>query len=1482
MRCTENHLWARRQTRPQNVGKSRLAGLLSAFFLAVVFGSMQVSDAFGQIVYQGSKTGQVIKSKTVATASNLMGASGHLYLAAISMRPKINVTEVNGLGLTWILVKTQCAGKNSTALEIWMAQGTPTGNGAVTATFADTVKSAVIVVSRYAGVASSNPIGNLISGNTKGLNGTCSGGVDANTYSFNLTTTANNAVVYGATAHKGRKHTPGVGYTERAEIQAPDPVNPSATAVEEQSVATAGNVTVNGTFTGTVDWAMVALEIKPLGAPPTQYTLNMSTVGSGGVALNPAGGVYAAGTEVTLTATPSVGFQFSGWSGDLTGSTNPATITMNSNKTVTATFTAVSAIVFNGSKTGSSANSTTVMTAANMTAVNGNLYLAAISMQPKVGVDSVSGFGLNWKLVKTQCAGNNTTGLEVWMAQGAPTTNGIVTAHLASAPTTAVIAVSRYSGVTTNDPIGNVIAGNANGLNGACTGGANSNSYSLNLTTTTANAVVVGAAAMKAQNHIPGAGYTERAEIKKTDPTKSSAVAMEDKSVATASTVAVNGSFSNAVDWAMVGLEIRPQGAPPIQYALNMNTVGSGSVALNPTGGVYNSGTEVTLTATPASGFQFSGWSGDLTGSTNPATITMNGNKTVTATFTPVYNLSVNTVGSGSVGLNPAGGVYTTGTEVTLTATPAVGYEFSGWSGDLTGSTNPATITMDGNKTVTATFTILQYSLTVNSLDSGIVVLNPPGGIYDAGTAVTLTAVPDSGYQFSGWSGDLTGSANPDTITMDGNKNITATFIVLPQYTLTLNTLGSGSVAFNPAGGVYDAGTVVTLTATADPGFQFTGWSGDLSGVANPDSITINGNKSVTAIFTQNIPSGQIVHLETQTGLADTSLTVSTTAHLIGAQGHLYLAAISTRPRTQVSSVSGLGLTWTLVKAQCSGQNRTGVEVWKAQGTPTSNGAVTATFASAPNNVVIAVSRYAGTNSSDPIGNVISGNTVGANGPCAGGVDTSFYAIPLTTTVNGAVAYGAVGMRARLHTAGAGYSERAEIASGTGGNAASIAIEDKTVAVASADTVKGSFNGDVDWAMVGLEIKPPFKLTVNTLGSGSVTLDPPDVTYSPGTVVTLTATPNAGFQFTGWSGDLSGVINPTTITMDDHKTVTATFTPTGSGSQIAHEETQTGKSTALTTVATSTGLTAVNDHLYLAAIATRPQKAVVSVTGLGLTWSLVESQCSGKGNTGIELWKAQGTPTSNTVVTATLASAPSNAVITVSRYSGVDALNPIGNTVSGNSNGLDGVCTGGAETSIYSINLSTTVNDAVAYGAVTMRSKTHTPGAGFTERADELSMPGTAGSAASAAVEDQTIATPTTVAVNGSFNGTADWAAVAVELIPASGAVASKRSVSAAAALPAAFALEQNYPNPFNPSTMISFALPSQGKVTVTIFNETGQLVRTLVDHQMQAGNYSLHWNGRNQAGKTVAAGVYLYRIIVRGADGNATFMQTRRMMFLK
>jgi hypothetical protein len=210
-------------------------------------------------------------------------------------------------------------------------------------------------------------------------------------------------------------------------------------------------------------------------------------------------------------------------------------------------------------------------------------------------------------------------------------------------------------------------------------------------------------------------------------------------------------------------------------YTVTVQPTTGGSITLSPSGGVYASGTLVTVTAVAASGYRFGSWGGALSGTSNPTTLLVNGNKTISATFIRRYAVSVSTTGGGSVSLSPSGGVYDVGTLVTLTAVPVSGGSFLGWGGALSGTSNPTTLLVDGNKSVTANFTAV-HTLTVSTKGKGSVTLNPPGGAYPAGTVVTLTAVPGSGFRFAGWSGALSGLANPTTLLMNGNKSVKATF----------------------------------------------------------------------------------------------------------------------------------------------------------------------------------------------------------------------------------------------------------------------------------------------------------------------------------------------------------------------------------------------------------------------------------------------------------------------------------------------------------------------------------------------------------------------------------------------------------------------------------------------------------------------------------------------------------------------------------
>lgn len=321
----------------------------------------------------------------------------------------------------------------------------------------------------------------------------------------------------------------------------------------------------------------------------------------------------------------------------------------------------------------------------------------------------------------------------------------------------------------------------------------------------------------------------------------------------------------------------------PVQYPLTITRLGGGesSIVTSSISGVYcggdcaesyNSGTVVTLTATPGTGYSFLGWSGGICSGTGTCVVTMSAARNVTANFRPGMNVSKTGSGTGSVTSSPAGincgatcsANYNTGTLVTLTASPDANSVFTGWAGPCSG-TGPCSVTMDEVKYVTAFFSKSQYLLAVskNGTGDGTVSSSPAGincavdcnTMFDAGTLVTLTATPDANSTFTGWSGAGCSGTGTCVATMDALKNVVATF-TKPQYTVTTSMTGSGSIISSPSGivcqpacsDIFDKGISVTLTAVPGSGLSFGDWSGDCSG-SGACNLSINGNKTVIARF---------------------------------------------------------------------------------------------------------------------------------------------------------------------------------------------------------------------------------------------------------------------------------------------------------------------------------------------------------------------------------------------------------------------------------------------------------------------------------------------------------------------------------------------------------------------------------------------------------------------------------------------------------
>jgi hypothetical protein len=154
------------------------------------------------------------------------------------------------------------------------------------------------------------------------------------------------------------------------------------------------------------------------------------------------------------------------------------------------------------------------------------------------------------------------------------------------------------------------------------------------------------------------------------------------------------------------------------------------------------------------------------------------------------------------------------------------------------------------------------YVLSMNVSGNGTTSPSIGNHYYIEGSGVSITAVPDSGWEFVSWSGDLTGSANPTTITMDSDKMVTAVFTggVTTTYTLTTITspFGGGSIT---ASGIdcpgdcvntYDEGTVVTVNATPASGWEFVKWTGNVANTGlSTTTVTMNSDKTVTAKFAE-------------------------------------------------------------------------------------------------------------------------------------------------------------------------------------------------------------------------------------------------------------------------------------------------------------------------------------------------------------------------------------------------------------------------------------------------------------------------------------------------------------------------------------------------------------------------------------------------------------------------------------------------------
>lgn len=667
-------------------------------------------------------------------------------------------------------------------------------------------------------------------------------------------------------------------------------------------------------------------------------SITISPSGSGSVTKNPDKAKYNFNETVQLTPQPGTGYVFVNWTGDATGTTVPYPLVMSGNKSVTANFSAPG-LTFSvetdpvAVPEGSSATTRVRLSqqpagdiVATVSRASGD---ADITVASGGTLTFTSGNWNTWQTVTFQAAEDN-----------ADTANG-----------SAVIRVHKTSGVNsipdrdftanevddditltvnndghgTTTPAGATIVEKSTWVNVSATANTgytfsrwtgdtagvedvNTASTRINTTvnaTITATFSTVGLAFVAAADSVPEGG-TASMRVKLSGPPADAVTATvtrssgdSDISVQSGSPVTItqadwdtwhtvtlraaedNGETVNGVAVMRI---LKTGGTSPID-PLNVNateadddivlTVNSGGHGTATGGGIVDSNNDMPrpISASPDAGWRFANWSGDTAGiaNVNAASTTINTpvNATVQANFTEItYTLTVGRSGSGQARVNgtlrnlPWQESFVINSAVTVEAVPATYWQFDNWTGALTGSANPQTVTMNGDKSVTANFSQPVYALTVAKSGNGRCRVNgtvrdlPWTENFTAGLTIPVEAVPDIDSYFVRWTQDVPSGqeTNPSvSILMDRAKALTVNYAIK---TFQITTLPGSHGQITPVNPVVYYGSTQPLTIIPDTYYHVAAVlvnGGSVGAVSNYTFSNVTAAQTISATFAEDL-----------------------------------------------------------------------------------------------------------------------------------------------------------------------------------------------------------------------------------------------------------------------------------------------------------------------------------------------------------------------------------------------------------------------------------------------------------------------------------------------------------------------------------------------------------------------------------------------------------------------------------------------------
>lgn len=497
-----------------------------------------------------------------------------------------------------------------------------------------------------------------------------------------------------------------------------------------------------------------------------------------------------------------------------------------------------------------------------------------------------------------------------------------------------------------------------------------------------------------------------------------------------------------------------------------------------------------------------------------------------------------------------------------------------------TGSIYPVSIKLNPS-----TANVETYALTVTAENGTVVATNASGTVISdltkiaENTEVTLTATPDHGYEFASWTGDATGTTNPATVEMTGDKAVTATFSALTERTVSLTTSGNctdgvSAVATGHEDGKFYDGDEVTLTATESATCLFVKWSDGVTDATR--TVTINGDLTLDAVFEADVtapsltsasPSGTLTLApNATTGTQIVTLTFDedvnvADASLILVNGVAADSPVATDNKITFNVAVTAGETYAITLGAGAVKDAAG---------NTNAAEITATSFSVEVCEMLTMETLPYTWDKESLPCWVTGpvsyndDYKGSDNSCAGtkvirinsGGGKADFNLPSCGTFS--VTVSATGGRTFNLLVNGVQKE-------TTGNVTKNECKKLSFDVNSCDpvvvTIENVGSGGATISAIDITESKCYTLTVNDCENGTITASPESETgyYLNGTEITLTAKADNGYEFGSWT-DHAVAAEPlafaataeteatTTITMDGDKTVGATFVPAGTTS----------------------------------------------------------------------------------------------------------------------------------------------------------------------------------------------------------------------------------------------------------------------------------------------------------------------------------------------